>query len=98
MDIKMPTPNSQSAAVMPAMLKPDLLLILQSFPKVGENIGKLWGSTDLQDYFHKTIFDERGGRQGFPLPVVMALERIFENHSKLFPQKLEDPFWDGMAR
>lgn len=98
MDIKMPAPNSQAAAAMPATLKPDLSLILQSFPNVGEKISALWGSTDLQDYLNKTIFDERGGRQGFPVPIVMALERVFENHSKLFPQTDTDPFWDSMAR
>ena len=98
MDIKTPAPDSQAATVMPATLKPELLLILQSFPRVAEQISRLWGSIDLQDYLNKTIFDERGGRQGFPVPVVMAMERIFENHSKLFPQKIEDPFWDGMAR
>lgn len=98
MDIKTPAQNSQSAAAMPAALKPDLSLVLQNFPNVGEKIGQMWGSTDLQDYLNKTIFDERGGRQGFPVPVVMALERIFENHSKLFPQGVPDPFWDGMAK
>jgi hypothetical protein len=98
MDIKTPAPDSQSATAMPAALKPELLLILQSFPRVAEEISRLWGTIDLQDYLNQTIFDERGGRQGFPVPVVMALERIFEDHSKLFPQAIEDPFWDGMAK
>lgn len=98
MEIKTPTSNSQSAAVMPAVLKPDLLVVLQDFPNVGEKIGRLWGTSDLQDYLRTTIFDERGGRHGFPVPVVMAMERIFENHSKLFPQGKDDPFWDGMAK
>jgi hypothetical protein len=98
MDIKSPAQSSQSAVAMPAALKSDLSLILESFPNVGEKIGKLWGSEVLQEYLSKTIFDERGGRQGFPVPVVMALERIFESHSKLFPQGIPDPFWDGMAK
>lgn len=98
MDIKTPTLNSQSAAIMPSSLKPELLLILQAYPYVAEQINRLWGTVDLQEYLGKTIFDERGGRQGFPVPVVMALESIYENHSKLFPQQNEDPFWGSMAQ
>lgn len=98
MDIKTPPSNSQPAAAMPAALKPDLLLVLQSFPKVAEQISRLWGSGDLHDYLKKTLFDERGGRQGFPVPIEMALERIFENHNKQFPHGVSDPFWAGMEK
>lgn len=96
MEIKTPVPQSGSG--IPPAVAPDLAVVRQHFPNVSEKIGKLWGSEMLQEYLGKTIFDERGGRQGFPVPVVMALERIFENHSKLFPQASADPFWDGMAR
>lgn len=96
MEIKTPVPQPGSG--IPPAVAPDLAVIRQLFPNVSEKIGKLWGSEMLQEYLGKTIFDERGGRQGFPVPVVMALERIFENHSKLFPQASTDPFWDGMTK
>lgn len=89
--------QTRSGMPVPEEVTSDLALLGERFPKVVENIRQLWGSNALQEYFGKTIFDERGGRQGFPVPVVMALERIAENHSKLFPQPATDPFWDGMS-
>jgi len=61
-------------------------LIQEHFPKIGEKISLMWGTVGLQDYLSKTIFDERGGRQGFPMPVVSAMMRLYEYHSSLVPE------------
>jgi hypothetical protein len=56
----------------------------------------MWGSVLLQEYLSKTIFDERGGRQGFPLPVVSALMRISEYHGTLMPDAKPADAWDDI--
>ena len=51
----------------------------------------------LQEYLSKTIFDERGGRQGFPMPVVSALMRLFEYHGTLMPEKKSGDSWEHVV-
>ncbi len=87
MAINIVTPKAPSAPTpkVPAAVMPDLSVIEERFPKISEKISLLWGSIALQEYLNKTIFDERGGRQGFPLAIVSALMRIHEHHEKLIP-------------
>jgi hypothetical protein len=83
MAINIVIPKARSAPTIPAEIAPDYSLIQEKFPKIGEKIAVLWGSEGLQEYLNKTIFDERGGRQGLPLPIVSALMRIYEHHGTL---------------
>ncbi|MBI4807651.1 MAG: hypothetical protein HY799_01685 [Nitrosomonadales bacterium] len=76
-----------------APVAPDVSLILEHYPKVGEKIAVMWGSQELHKYLGDTIFDARGGRQGFPMSVVSALLRLFQYHSTLIPGS-EDDAWD----
>jgi hypothetical protein len=85
MAINIIAPKAPPAPTLPSELKPDFSLIQEHFPKIGEKISLMWGTVGLQDYLSKTIFDERGGRQGFPMPVVSALMRLYEYHSSLIP-------------
>jgi hypothetical protein len=85
-------PGASSSAV-PVSVAPEISLIQERFPKIGEKIAQLWGSAGLQEYLSKTIFDERGGRQGFPMPIVTALMRIYEYHSTLIPKTKETDTW-----
>jgi hypothetical protein len=94
MAIKIATPKAPSAPVLPPHLASDYALIMEKFPKVGEKITMMWGSVALQDYLNKTIFDERGGRQGFPMPVVSALMRLHEYHGTLMPVLNDGNAWD----
>ncbi len=95
MAINIVTPKAPSAPApkVPVAVLPDLSVIEESFPRVSEKISQLWGSAALQEYLNKTIFDERGGRQGFPLAIVSALMRIHDHHGKVIPGA-KTSIWD----
>jgi hypothetical protein len=98
MAVNIVSPKAPPAPILPPDIAPDFTLIQQQFPKIGEKMSLMWGSVVLQDYLSKTIFDERGGRQGFPMPIVSALMRLYEYHSKLIPDvsgKNQDT-WDDV--
>ncbi|MDO8988798.1 MAG: hypothetical protein Q7U91_04110 [Sideroxyarcus sp.] len=85
MAINIVKPKAPPAPSLPADLAADFALVQERFPKIGEKIALMWGTVGLQKYLSTTIFDERGGRQGFPLPVVTALMHLFEYHTTLVP-------------
>lgn len=97
MAIKIATPKVPDAPVLPPSIAPDFSLIQERFPKIGEKITLMWGSVALQEYLNKTIFDERGGRQGFPMPVVSALMRLHEYHGTLMPEVKAADAWGHIA-
>jgi hypothetical protein len=97
MAINIVTPNTPKQPVLPPGIAPDLFLIQKQFPKVAEKIVLMWGTPGLQDYLNKTIFDERGGRQGFPMPIVSALMRLHEYHSTLIPVEISVDDWENNA-
>jgi hypothetical protein len=99
MAIKIATPKTPGAPVLPPDLAADYSLIQTQFPKIGEKITLMWSSVALQEYLSKTIFDERGGRQGFPLPIVSALMRLSEYHGTLLPESQgNSDTWDQIAK
>jgi hypothetical protein len=93
------TPNTATPKqpALPPGIVPDFFLVQQQFPKVAEKISLMWGTLGLHEYLNKTIFDERGGRQGFPLPIVSALMRLHEYHSTLIPIARTIDAWDNIA-
>jgi hypothetical protein len=93
MALKITAPKRPGAPVLPAGLASDYSLIQAEYPKIGEKITLMWGSVVLQEYLSKTIFDERGGRQGFPLTVVSALMRLHEYHGSQLPEIKKDESW-----
>ncbi|ADE10908.1 hypothetical protein [Sideroxydans lithotrophicus] len=93
MAIKIAVPKARSAPALPPGLASDFSLVREQFPKIADKITALWGSVVLQEYLSKTIFDERGGRQGFPMPVVSALMRIFDYHGTLMPENKTEDNW-----
>jgi hypothetical protein len=94
MAINIVTPKAPPHPSLPPEIAPDYFLIHQEFPKIGEKISVMWGSAGLQEYLSKTIFDERGGRQGFPMPIVSALMHLYEYHSTLVPVVKSVDAWD----
>jgi hypothetical protein len=96
MAINIVIPKTPPHPSLPAEIAPDYLLIHQQFPKVAEKIALMWGTPGLQEYLSNTIFDERGGRQGFPLPIVSALMRLHEYHSTLVPAVKSVDAWDNI--
>lgn len=96
MAITIVSPKKPTAPALPPGIASDFLLVQERFPKISEKISLMWGTIGLQAYLSSTIFDERGGRQGFPLPVVSALMRLNEYHDTLVPQPVATPeqVWD----
>jgi hypothetical protein len=86
-------PGAPATPALSSDVAPEISLIQERFPKIGEKIVQLWGTAGLQEYLSKTIFDERGGRQGFPMPIVTALMRIYEYHGTLIPQVKVTDTW-----
>jgi hypothetical protein len=95
MAINIVTPKVPRQPTLPSGIAPDFSLVQQQFPKVAEKIALMWGTLGLQEYLSKTIFDERGGRQGFPMPVVSALMRLFEYHTTLIPVVPSSDTWEN---
>ena len=83
-----------SAPKFPAVIAHDLRLILEHYPNVGKKIAQLWGSVDLHHYLNTVVFDDRGGRLGFPEAIVSALFRVSEVHKTLVPVKSGGDIWD----
>jgi hypothetical protein len=94
MAITLISPKAFSPPVLTTSIAQDVSLILERYPKIGEKIKQSWGSGDLQSYLNSLIYDERGGRQGFPEKIVSALFRVYEGHTTLFPETKRGDIWD----
>lgn len=88
------TSKSSSPFAFPPIIANEIYLIRVRHPDIGKKIAALWGSSKMQDYLNSIIFDNRGGRHGFPETTASALFKINEAHKILFPaQKVKD-IWD----
>jgi hypothetical protein len=95
MAIKIATPKAPPIEALPPVIQPDVLIIREQYPNIGNKIASLWGSVQLHKYLNQIIIDDRGGRQGFPQPIISALLRIFQHHSTLVPVNVGlDGTWD----
>jgi len=73
----------------------DIYLMQDQYPHISEKIRQLsWGSIELQHFLTTIIFDERGGRQGFPNAIASALLRIYDAHNKLIRSTNNGDIWD----
>jgi hypothetical protein len=90
--------EQSSTPVFPATIAQDVSLILEQYPNIGKRITQLWGSADFHNYLNTIVFDERGGRHGFPEAVVSALFRISEAHKTLDPVKSDGDIWDVILK
>lgn len=97
MAIKITVPKAPRAPVLPPDVAPCFTLVQDQFPKIGEKITLMWGSVLLQQYLGRIIFDERGGRQGFPTPVVSALMRLYDYHGALMPEPKAGDDWEHVV-
>jgi hypothetical protein len=91
MDIKISIPKAPTAPVIPTGVPPHLSIIWEQFPRIGEKISLMWGYIELQKYLSSIILDERGGRDGFPKPVLAALVEIHRRHAKIVPKDNTGP-------
>ncbi|MBU0622541.1 MAG: hypothetical protein KJ795_11920 [Gammaproteobacteria bacterium] len=96
MAIRIVVPKAPPMPVFPPDIATEVKLIYDKFPKVGAKISVMWGSVELQKYLNTTIFDDRGGRQGFPQPVISALMRISKYHETLIPEANQGDVWNDV--
>lgn len=97
MAIKIAVPKALRAPVLPPDIAPCFALVQDQFPKIGEKITLMWGSVLLQRYLGNFIFDERGGRQGFSMPVLSALMRLYDYHGTLMPEPKAGDDWEHVV-
>lgn len=86
-----PEPSDQDLAVMAAER------LRNSFPRIHDQIGTVWGSAACEDYLDKLILDDRGDRAGFPPPVMEALLILQRLHYKQFGSFRPTQPWDIAA-
>lgn len=88
MAIKIASPKTPTLDALPAAVVPDVSVIREHYPNIGNKISALWGSVQLHNFLNQIIIDDRGDRQGFPPPIVSALLRIYQYHTTLVPQAI----------
>jgi hypothetical protein len=94
MDNPTSSPKAYTAPITSEVIAHDVSLLLGHYPNIGKNIKQMWGTVGLHHYLKSVIFDERGGRQGFPEDIASALFRIYEAHKSLVPEKSGGDIWD----
>jgi len=57
-----------------------------AFPRILQAITQQWNEPDLESYFWGLATDMRGGRKGFPSPVLAEIVFLRELHSILHPK------------
>lgn len=65
------------------------------FPRIINKMATLWRRpTQMDQYFDELLIDKRGGRQGFPLSILMELTTLKEYYqTAAFPTRSN--IWDG---
>lgn len=53
------------------------------FPRIVINISLQWGREELTPYLGQLLFDERGGRQGFPEAVLLDILFLSSLHEAM---------------
>ena len=59
----------------------------KNFARILEKIMSLWGTAELDAYFHELMIDYKGDRQGFPKEVVAELLTLSGIHDKVMEEK-----------
>ena len=68
----------------------------EKFPRIVEKIAVLWGTPQLARYFSELLFDDRGGREGFPPDIMIELFRLSNFHETLKPTRTAmDSAWEN---
>ena len=68
----------------------------EKFPRIVEKIAVLWGSPQLAKYFSELLFDDRGGREGFPPDIMIELFRLSNFHESTKPARTAmDAAWEN---
>ncbi len=63
-------------------------------PRLLERIAELWGTKQLDAFLNDLVYDTRGGRQGFPMDVMLELMFLQTLAHEIQGQDDEDPWGD----
>lgn len=55
-----------------------LSAIEEKFPHIAQSLCDRWGKASYLPYLSSLVFDERGGRQGFPMDVCLELFMLYD--------------------
>lgn len=95
MIIKFAKPKAPTLEALPPVIVQDVVIIQELYPNISNKIAALWGSVQLHKFLNQMIIDDRGNRQGFPQPIISALMRVFQYHTRVVPHALpQDDTWD----
>ena len=79
-------------ASLPTDVQP--VVLARDFPRIVNKLCELWKRPTLFDpYLLNLIFDQRGGRQGFPLSVASELVTLKAHYATVFPPSNRS-IWD----
>jgi hypothetical protein len=85
----------QWMAGLPFEMRPRALA--REFPRIANKLCELWKRpAQCEPYLKQLIWDNRGGRKGFPGPVAQELTTIAEYYSTLYPYR--HTVWDSVLR
>ena len=59
----------------------------EKYPRIVDKIATLWGTVGMSKFFNEIMFDDRGGREGFPSDVMMELFRLSNHHEASKPSR-----------
>ena len=67
----------------------------EKYPRIAGKIAALWGTAQMTKYFSELLFDDRGGRAGFPPEVMTELFRLSNYHETTKPVRAPNAAWDS---
>lgn len=69
----------------------------QRFPHVLARIADLWGTRQMDAYFHSLMVSDRPNREGFPAEVAREIFRISMIHSTVVGEESAGGGWTGLG-
>lgn len=83
-----PQPTDQDRALAAAAT------LQRTFPRIHDQLERVWGTSAGEEYLDKLILDERGDRSGFPVSVMEAILILQRLHFKNFGTFRPRQPWD----
>lgn len=77
---------------VPAQFRP--VCLSRRYPRIVNKMSEVWGNVSkAQDYFDDLMLDRRGGRQGFPLEIVMEISDLRTYYEEILHPNLQQNAW-----
>ena len=73
--------------------------LAEAFPRIVNRMAALWKTpAEMNRYFEELLTDTRGGRQGFPLGVLMELTSLKDYYQTKVAPPAKGDVWDVVER